>query len=162
MSRALADAPKGAFTGSMSVKYPDHQTTGFALNEADTCRKHVVPKLQAAGWDTDPHSIAEKRTFTDGRIIIHGNKAACRQRVNRVTKHETAFFNHLAPEAREILELLLEKYATDGELQFTLPDVLKVPPISRRGNVSEIIEKFGGADKLRNAVGQLQSLLYAE
>jgi len=38
-------------------------------NEADTCRKFVVPKLQAAGWDTDPHSIAEQRSFTDGRII---------------------------------------------------------------------------------------------
>jgi type I restriction enzyme R subunit len=38
-------------------------------NEADTCRKFVVPKLQAAGWDIEPHSIAEQRTFTDGRII---------------------------------------------------------------------------------------------
>ena len=37
-------------------------------NEADTCRKFVVPKLQAAGWDNEPHSIAEQRTFTDGRI----------------------------------------------------------------------------------------------
>jgi dCTP deaminase len=26
-------------------------------------------KLQAAGWDIEPHSIAEQRTFTDGRII---------------------------------------------------------------------------------------------
>jgi len=56
---------------------------------------------------------------------------------------------------------LLEKYATDGEVQFTLPEVLKVPPISRHGNVNEIINKFGGADQLRNAVNQLQSLLYA-
>lgn len=31
-------------------------------NEADTCRKLVVPKLQEAGWDSDPHSIAEQRT----------------------------------------------------------------------------------------------------
>ena len=36
--------------------------------EADTCRKLVVPKLRAAGWDTDPHSIAEQRYFTKGRI----------------------------------------------------------------------------------------------
>ena len=25
------------------------------LSEADTCRKFVVPKLQAAGWDNEPH-----------------------------------------------------------------------------------------------------------
>ncbi len=36
-----------------------------------------------------------------------------------------------------------------------------VPPISGHGNVNEIIGKFGGADNLRNAVNQLQSLLYA-
>src|SRR5579862_6184633 len=40
--------------------------------EADTCRKFVVPKLQAAGWDNDPHSIAEQRTITDGRVIPVG------------------------------------------------------------------------------------------
>ena len=41
-------------------------------NEADTCRKLVVPKLQAAGWENDPHSIAEQRSITDGRIIPVG------------------------------------------------------------------------------------------
>ena len=41
-------------------------------NEADTCRKFVVPKLQAAGWDNDPCSIAEQRTVTDGRVIPVG------------------------------------------------------------------------------------------
>jgi hypothetical protein len=56
-------------------------------------------------------------------------------------------------------DALLEKYATDGELEFTLPDVLKVRPISNQENVNEIIGKFGGADQLRNAVNQLQSLL---
>ena len=25
--------------------------------------------LQSAGWDTEPHSIAEQRTITDGRIV---------------------------------------------------------------------------------------------
>src|SRR5262245_44990827 len=43
------------------------------LTEADTCRKFVVPKLQSAGWDNDPHSIAEQRTITDGRIIPVGS-----------------------------------------------------------------------------------------
>jgi type I restriction enzyme R subunit len=42
------------------------------MNEADTCRKLIVPKLQAAGWETEPHSIAEQRTVTDGRIVPAG------------------------------------------------------------------------------------------
>jgi type I restriction enzyme R subunit len=42
------------------------------LNEADTCRRYVVPKLQSAGWDNDPHRINEQVTFTDGRIVVAG------------------------------------------------------------------------------------------
>lgn len=42
------------------------------LNEADTCRRYVVPKLQATGWETEPHRINEQVTFTDGRIIVTG------------------------------------------------------------------------------------------
>ena len=41
-------------------------------NEADTCRRYVVPRLQAAGWDADPFRINEQVTFTDGRIIVTG------------------------------------------------------------------------------------------
>ena len=43
-----------------------------AVNEADTCRKFVVPRLQAAGWDEEPHAIAEQRSVTDGRIVPVG------------------------------------------------------------------------------------------
>ena len=85
-----------------------------------------------------------------------------RQRADRVKRQQTAFFSYFAPEAREILNDLLEKYAADGELQFTLPDVLKVPPISKHGNVAEIAKHFGGLEQLGTAVNQLQSLLYAD
>src|SRR5713101_7658124 len=42
--------------------------------EADTCRTLITPKLQAAGWETDPHSITEQRYFTDGRVVARGSK----------------------------------------------------------------------------------------
>ncbi len=32
----------------------------------------MTPKLQAAGWDNDPYSIAEQRSITDGRVIPVG------------------------------------------------------------------------------------------
>ncbi len=50
------------------------------MNEADTCRKYVAPKLLDAGWDSDPHSIAEQRSFTDGRIVGGGEPAHRRSR----------------------------------------------------------------------------------
>jgi type I restriction enzyme, R subunit len=46
------------------------------MNEADTCRKYVVPLLQAAGWENAPFSIAEQRCFTNpkGRIRVVGGR----------------------------------------------------------------------------------------
>jgi type I restriction enzyme R subunit len=110
---------------------------------------------QAGKPDADPFDLLCHLAF-NAPVLTR------RQRADRLKKQQTAFFNYFAPEAREILNDLLEKYAADGELQFTLPDVLKVRPISDRGNVNEIIGKFGGADQLREAVGKLQTLLYAE
>ena len=43
-------------------------------NEADTCRKYILPKLIHSGWDNEPHSFTEQRTFTDGRIVVSGEK----------------------------------------------------------------------------------------
>ena len=45
----------------------------MTATEADTCRRYVVPALQSAGWDSDPYSIAEQRTITDGRIVPVGS-----------------------------------------------------------------------------------------
>jgi hypothetical protein len=46
----------------------------YVITEADTCQKYVLPKLNAAGWDTPPHSFTEQKTFTDGRIVMAGSK----------------------------------------------------------------------------------------
>ena len=45
--------------------------------EADTCRKYVLPKLSASGWSDD--YINEQRTFTDGRIVVAGNRTIRRK-----------------------------------------------------------------------------------
>lgn len=63
-------------------------------------------------------------------------------------------------EAQVVLNELLEKYAEHGDAQFVLPDVLHVPPISTHGQPAEIIRLFGGPEKLRQAVADLQGLLY--
>jgi type I restriction enzyme R subunit len=49
-------------------------------NEADTCRKYVLPKLVEAGWDDEPHRINEQVAFTDGRIVLAGVKVSRRPR----------------------------------------------------------------------------------
>jgi type I restriction enzyme, R subunit len=49
------------------------------LNEADNCRRYVASKLQAAGWDTEPHRINEHVTFTDGRMVVSGRRGSRRR-----------------------------------------------------------------------------------
>jgi type I restriction enzyme R subunit len=130
-------------------------------------RADIIQQLAERGIDFPTVAVQAGKPEADPfdllcHLAFNAPMLTRRQRADRVKKRETAFFDFFAPEACEILNDLLEKYAADGELQFTLPDVLKVRPISDHGNVNEIITKFGGADQLREAVGKLQTLLYAE
>ncbi|MGH1471557.1 MAG: EcoAI/FtnUII family type I restriction enzme subunit R [Cellvibrionaceae bacterium] len=44
------------------------------LNEADTCRVYVTPKIKDAGWENHPRGITEQYTFTDGRVELKGSR----------------------------------------------------------------------------------------
>jgi len=44
------------------------------MNEAETCRKLVRPRLDLAGWDSAPRTYSEQTPFTDGRIIVPAGK----------------------------------------------------------------------------------------
>lgn len=84
-----------------------------------------------------------------------------RERANRLRREETDFFNRYGEKARAVLDALLDKYAEHGPDGFAIPDILKVAPISEYGNVIEIAGFFSGPKKLKEAVVQIQRLLYA-
>jgi len=84
-----------------------------------------------------------------------------RERAEFVKKDRKEFFETYSTEAKQILEELLDKYADYGLAQFKIPDVLKLSPIDRHGNIREISDIFGGAEQLRNAIEKLQRELYA-
>jgi type I restriction enzyme R subunit len=83
-----------------------------------------------------------------------------RERAQRLRAERKDLFEKYGPEARQILDELLEKYAEHGDAQFKLPDALHIPPINEHGNPAEIIQLFGGVEELRHAVNELQSQLY--
>lgn len=84
-----------------------------------------------------------------------------RERATMLRENKPDFFARYSGEARTILEELLDKYADHGDAQFVLPDVLHVAPLSNHGTIKEISQAFGGAEQLRKAVQELQTLLYA-
>ena len=129
-------------------------------------RAEIIAKLEERGIDFDQLRESSNQPEADAfdllcHLAFNGSLRTRRERADRVKKDEKSFFERYGPEARAILTDLLEKYAEHGTAQFVIPDVLKVPPISERGNVIEIAQLFGGPEKLREAVNQLKALLYA-
>jgi hypothetical protein len=90
---------------------------------------------QAGKPDADPFDLLCHLDF-------NAPASTRRQHAYRVKKHHAALFAYFAPEAREIENGLLLKYAGNGELPFTPPGVLKVPLTSHHGSVNEIIGKI--------------------
>jgi type I restriction enzyme R subunit len=129
-------------------------------------RAEIISKLEERGIDFDQLRATSNQPEADPfdllcHLAFNGPLRTRRERADRVKKEEKIFFEKYGPEARVILADLLEKYAEHGTAQFVIPDVLKIPPISDRGNVIEIAKLFGGPEELKEAVDQLQSLLYA-
>ena len=84
-----------------------------------------------------------------------------RERAEMLRNEKKDFFDQYGTDARTVLDEMLDKYVEYGTAQFQIPEILKVPPISERGTVPQIAGLFGGAEKLRSAVQQMQTLLYA-
>ena len=82
------------------------------------------------------------------------------ERAERLKREQADFFERYRPEARQVLDALVEKYAEHGAAQFQLPEILEAPPFNEWGNVIEIAARFGGGDRLRGAVDELQRRLY--
>ena len=73
-------------------------------NEADTCRLYVEPKLKAVGWEDEPHRVNSQRTFTDGRIVVAGQKARGRpgKRADYILRYTPDIAKHHWDSAAEL------------------------------------------------------------
>jgi len=129
-------------------------------------RSDIIERLEERGIDFD--HLAETANQPDAdpldlicHLAFNAPLRTRRERAQRLRTERQDFFDQFGPDAREILDELLDKYTEHGTAQFVIPDVLEVPPISAHGNVIEIAGRFGGVEQLRQAVIQLQTLLYA-
>jgi type I restriction enzyme R subunit len=129
-------------------------------------RADIIARLAERGIDFSELEIASGQPGADPldllcNLAFSTPLRSRRERAQRVRTESRAFFGRYSPEAREILDELLDKYSEYGNAEFTLPDILHVPPISTHGTVVQIMNTFGGAEQLRRAVVDLQNLLYA-
>lgn len=134
---------------------------------ADPARRaEIIAALDERGISFEALAAATNQPEADPfdllcHVAFNAPLRTRRERADRLRREQKAFFARYRAEARAILDELLDKYAEHGLAQFEIPDVLKLPPILLHGNVMEITRLFGGPDKLREAVNELQTLLYA-
>lgn len=129
-------------------------------------RDDVIAQLEERGIDFGALAMDMKQPDADPfdllcHVAFNAPLRTRRERAERLRQDKKDFFDRYGPEARAILNDLLDKYAESGVDQFKIPDALKVKPISEHGNVTEIIGFFGSADNLRAAVAEMQVHLYA-
>lgn len=129
-------------------------------------RADIIAKLQERGISFDELAAQAKQPEADPfdllcHLAFNSPLRTRRERAQQLKQNKPNFFARYSPEARAILDELLEKYAEHGDAQFVLPDVLKVPPLSTHGQIGDIIKIFGSPEKLREAVTELQNSLYA-
>lgn len=129
-------------------------------------RVEIVARLEALGIDAATLADSLGKPEADEfdllcHLAYNAPLRTRRERVEKLVREQEAFFADFAPEARRILDAIIEKYAEHGSAQLKLPDILEVSPLSEWGNVIELSDRFGGSAALRGAVNDLQRLLYA-
>lgn len=157
------------FTDFASEKIRSMYTSADELRSdwgKSTQRAEILSALEARGITLE--QLVENTGQPDAdpfdllcHIAFNAPIRTRRDRAERLRKGRMDFWDYFKPEAREILNEILDKYIEYGAEEFKLPDILKVSPISRRGNAIEIARIFGGPDQLRRAVDRMQVLLYA-
>lgn len=80
------------------------------------------------------------------------------ERVNKVRSHD--YFAKYEGKAREIIDLLLEKYADQGITAIDDIGDLQVSPFTQFGTPIEIVSIFGGRDSYLEAIKAIENSLY--
>jgi len=83
------------------------------------------------------------------------------ERARRALSDHQTELDAYPEQAREILRLLLDRYAEAGIDEITAPAVVQVPPLSSAGSPAQIARRFGGAEAWHAARQAVQTWLYS-
>ena len=81
-----------------------------------------------------------------------------KERAEGVKKHD--FFSKYSGTAREVLEMLLDRYMNLGIYQIEDLNVLKLDPMKKYGSPAKIVSFFGGKAGYQQAVKSLEDAIY--
>lgn len=125
----------------------------------------IAEQLARAGIDLDKlkkeQGMSDVDDFDFICYIAYGKKPLTRrERANNTRKKD--IFSRFSGAAREVLEMLLQKYMDLGIKEIEKPEVLKLADFGKFGKPSRIAKLFGGNKEYRAAVLQLKEHLYED
>jgi type I restriction enzyme, R subunit len=127
-------------------------------------KQAIVEELEAEGLALDAIADELGKNLDPFDLICHvafdRQPLTRRERAENVKKRDV--FTKYGPQARAVLDALLEKYRDEGVLNFDDANVLKVTPFTAMGSVVQLIKAFGGKEGFEKAVHEMQDALYQE
>jgi type I restriction enzyme, R subunit len=111
----------------------------------------LEPLADEVGKDLDPFDLICHVAFDQPALTR-------RERAENVRKRNV--FTKYGPQARAVLEALLQKYQDQGVIDLGDPRILQIPPLDTMGTPIQLIKEFGTRADFMFAVQELQSALY--
>jgi type I restriction enzyme, R subunit len=127
-------------------------------------KQAIIEQLEAEGLSLDPLAEETGKDLDAFDLICHvafdRPPLTRRERADNVRKRDV--FTKYGPQARAVLEALLQKYQDQGIINLDDPRVLQIPPFDIMGTPLQLIKHFGARADFERAVHELQSALYQE
>jgi type I restriction enzyme R subunit len=127
-------------------------------------KQAIIEELEAEGLPLDPLAEEVGKNLDAFDLICHvafdRPPLTRRERADNVRKRDV--FTKYGPQARTVLEALLQKYQDQGVINLDDPRVLQIPPFDTMGTPIQLIKHFGARVDFERAVHELQSALYQE
>lgn len=106
---------------------------------------------EQVGKDLDPFDLI-------CHVVFDRPPLTRRERAEQVKKRDV--FTKYGPQARAVLDALLEKYANEGVVPADDVAVLRVQPLAAMGTPVQLVGHFGGKQGYEAAVHELEAALY--
>lgn len=131
-------------------------------NQAEK-KQAVIDELQEQGVFFDDLKDEVGKDLDEFDMILHlafDMKPLTKQeRINNVKKRN--YFTKYSEQARNVLDILLEKYQSQGVKDIEGIEVLKLDEFKKIASPIQIVNYFGGKEKYLEAIRELEKELYA-
>lgn len=122
----------------------------------------IIKELREQGILLDELHEAVGKEYDDYDLICHvafDQKLVTRRERSDKVKNGNYFVKY-GQKARAVIDALLDKYADAGIENIESMTVLKVNPFLQFGTLMEIVGFFGGKEEYKNALQEIENLLY--